>query len=163
MSAMEVAGLGDGRRRHRHGGVEKPLECVRALVGSAVVEGSCAISGGVQDLCELRPKQVGHHLCNDAIVGVRYRDRARVVDKQGVVLGQQEECAVIESSWGCLACSQPLKDPEQHWRDVLIPGRCGLDYIYDLNASFNGAAEKGDERYILFLDTKKAFDSVDHR
>jgi hypothetical protein len=44
-----------------------------------------------------------------------------------------------------------------------IPGRCGLDHIYDLNASFYGAAEKGDERYVLFLDTKKAFDSIDHR
>ena len=44
-----------------------------------------------------------------------------------------------------------------------IPGRCGLDHIHDLTASFYGAAERGDQRYVLFLDTKKAFDSVDHR
>jgi hypothetical protein len=40
-----------------------------------------------------------------------------------------------------------------------IPGRCGLDHTHDLTASFYGAAERGDQRYVLFLDTKKAFDS----
>jgi hypothetical protein len=44
-----------------------------------------------------------------------------------------------------------------------IPGRCGLEHIHDLTASFYGAVEEGDQRYVLFLDTKKAFDSVDHR
>jgi hypothetical protein len=44
-----------------------------------------------------------------------------------------------------------------------IPGRCGLDHIHALTASFYGSAEKGDRRYVLFLDTEKAFDSVDHR
>jgi hypothetical protein len=44
-----------------------------------------------------------------------------------------------------------------------IPGRCGLDHIHDLTASFYGAAAKRRQRYVLFLDTKKAFDSVDHR
>jgi hypothetical protein len=44
-----------------------------------------------------------------------------------------------------------------------IPGRCALEHIHDPTASFYGAVEEGDQRYVLFLDTKKAFDSVDHR
>jgi hypothetical protein len=48
-------------------------------------------------------------------------------------------------------------------QNFFIPGRCGLDHIYDLTASFYGAAAKRRQRYVLFLDTKKAFHSVDHR
>jgi hypothetical protein len=44
-----------------------------------------------------------------------------------------------------------------------IPGRCGLEHIHALTASFYGAVEEGDQLYVLFLDTKKAFNSVDHR
>ena len=43
-----------------------------------------------------------------------------------------------------------------------IPKRCGLDHVRAITSLFYGAVAKGDQHYILFLDTKKAFDSVDH-
>jgi ribonuclease HI len=43
-----------------------------------------------------------------------------------------------------------------------IPKRCGLDHVRAITSLFYGAVTKNDQHYILFLDTKKAFDSVDH-
>jgi ribonuclease HI/exonuclease III len=43
-----------------------------------------------------------------------------------------------------------------------IPKRCGLDHVRAISSLFYGAVTKKDQHYILFLDTKKAFDSVDH-
>ena len=44
-----------------------------------------------------------------------------------------------------------------------IPKRCGLDHVRLLTAALYGADEKKAQRYILLLDTKKAFDSIDHQ
>ena len=43
-----------------------------------------------------------------------------------------------------------------------IPGRLGTEHIHDLNKRFYGALEKGDPYHLLFVDVKKAFDSIDH-
>ena len=43
-----------------------------------------------------------------------------------------------------------------------IPGRQGGDHINTLNDRFYRAVEEGDDHYILFMDTRKAFDSISH-
>ena len=46
-----------------------------------------------------------------------------------------------------------------------IPGRSGDDHIRDLNRKFYNAVKDKDKNsnlYVLFVDTKKAFDSIDH-
>jgi ribonuclease HI/exonuclease III len=43
-----------------------------------------------------------------------------------------------------------------------IPGRQGGDHIRTLNERFYQAVEDKDEHYILFMDTRKAFDSISH-
>ena len=43
-----------------------------------------------------------------------------------------------------------------------IPGRDGRDHVHDLTNSFYENVEKHQKDYILLLDTKKAFDSIDH-
>ena len=43
-----------------------------------------------------------------------------------------------------------------------IPGRQGGDHIQALNERFYKAVEEGDDHYILFMDTRKAFDSISH-
>jgi ribonuclease HI len=44
-----------------------------------------------------------------------------------------------------------------------IPGRQGSDHIEDITKSYYSALGKKEQMYILFLDTKKAFDSIDHK
>ena len=41
-----------------------------------------------------------------------------------------------------------------------IPGRQGGDHIRTLNERFYQAVEEKDEHYILFMETRKAFDSI---
>ncbi len=77
-----------------------------------------ALLAWVQDLGELRPEEVCEHFGDDAIVGVGHRDWAGVVDEQRVVLGQQEEGAVIEAGWRCPARGEQLENSEQYWRNV---------------------------------------------
>ena len=43
-----------------------------------------------------------------------------------------------------------------------IPGRNGTQHVHDLTTSFYSHLDKQTQMFILFLDTKKAFDSIDH-
>ena len=43
-----------------------------------------------------------------------------------------------------------------------IPGRQGGDHIRTLNGRFYEAVEEDEDHYILFMDTRKAFDSISH-
>ena len=43
-----------------------------------------------------------------------------------------------------------------------VPGRNGADHIRDLNEAFYSAVENNENGFALFLDTKKAFDSIYH-
>ena len=52
-----------------------------------------------------------------------------------------------------------IVSPEQKG---FIPGRQGADHIRTLNEDFYSAAMRKRSHYILFLDTAKAFDSIDH-
>ena len=43
-----------------------------------------------------------------------------------------------------------------------IPGRVGLDHIREINQRYYSALDRKHQYYILFLDTRKAFDSIHH-
>ena len=43
-----------------------------------------------------------------------------------------------------------------------VPGRLGTEHILDLNEAYYRSTDPDDPYYILFVDVKKAFDSVDH-
>ena len=43
-----------------------------------------------------------------------------------------------------------------------VPGRQGEDHIFALNQAYYSAQSRKQQYYILFLDTKKAFDSIHH-
>ena len=43
-----------------------------------------------------------------------------------------------------------------------VPGRYGEDHILALNQAYYSALDRKQQHYILFLDTKKAFDSIHH-
>ena len=43
-----------------------------------------------------------------------------------------------------------------------VPGRQGTDHIIDITSSYYTALDARRQHYLLFLDTRKAFDSLDH-
>ena len=55
---------------------------------------------------------------------------------------------------------QQLIDPCQKG---FIPGRQGTDHVVDLNKVFYEGIRNKKDGFVLFLDTEKAFDSVDHQ
>ena len=57
-------------------------------------------------------------------------------------------------------CLQGLLCPEQKG---FIPGRDGRDHVHDLTNKFYYSMENNEEKFLLFLDTRKAFDSIDHK
>ena len=65
---------------------------------------------------------------------------------------------------GVLSCLAPAMVPFLHESQKgFVPGRKGADHIRALNELFYGALEgMGDDSYVLFVDTQKAFDSIDH-
>jgi hypothetical protein len=44
-----------------------------------------------------------------------------------------------------------------------VPGRQGNPHILDLTQRYYSQLSRAQQHYVLFLDTKKAFDSIDHR
>ena len=56
-------------------------------------------------------------------------------------------------------CLQNFLSPSQKG---FLPGRDGRDHIHDLANTFYHALENDEKLLVLFLDTKKAFDSIDH-
>ena len=47
-------------------------------------------------------------------------------------------------------------------RKGFVPGRSGHDHIKDITKQFYSSLGRNEQLFILFLDTKKAFDSIDH-